>query len=80
MRVLYHPYCSVRALTGLPTQRPRPVCVGTFTGVRSAVAGNIPVIALTVGHPRAKLEAAGATHTVDSFWEVAKLVRESQGE
>lgn len=44
------------------------------------MAGNIPVIALTVGHPRAKLEAAGATHTVDSFWEVAKLVQQSQDE
>lgn len=50
------------------------------SGVRSAVAGDIPVIALTVGHPRARLEAAGATHVVDSFWEVAKLVQESQGE
>lgn len=44
------------------------------------MAGDIPVIALTVGHPRARLEAAGATHVVDSFWEVAKLVQESQGE
>jgi len=44
------------------------------------VAGNIPVIALTVGHPRHRLEAAGATHIVDTFWEVAELVKKSQGE
>lgn len=50
------------------------------SGVQAAVAGNIPVIALTVGHPRQKLEAAGATHIVDTFWEVAELVKQSQKE
>jgi len=50
------------------------------SGVQAAVAGNIPVIALTVGHPRHRLEAAGATHIVDTFWEVAELVKKSQGE
>ena len=46
--------------------------------MQSAVAGGIPVIALTVGHPRATLEAAGATHVVENFWQVAELVKASQ--
>lgn len=50
------------------------------SGVRAAVAGNIPVIALTVGHPRERLEAAGADYIVDTFWEVADLVKKSQEE
>lgn len=47
-------------------------------GIQAAVAAEIPVIALTVGHPRAKLEAAGATHTLDDWFQLAVLVQKTQ--
>lgn len=47
-------------------------------GIQAAVAGDIPVIALTVGHPRAKLEAAKATHVLDNWFELAELVKSTQ--
>ena len=47
-------------------------------GVLAAVAAEIPVIALTVGHPRAKLEMAGATHILDDWFELAELVKSTQ--
>lgn len=46
--------------------------------MKAAVAGEVPVIALTVGHPRAKLEKAGATHIVDDWFELAELVKKTQ--
>ncbi len=52
--------------------------VFTLAGIQAAVAGDIPVIALTVGHPRAKLEAAGATHVLDNFGELFDLVKKTQ--
>jgi phosphoglycolate phosphatase-like HAD superfamily hydrolase len=50
----------------------------TPAGVQAAVAAEIPVIALTVGHPRAKLEKAGATHILDDWFELAELVKSTQ--
>lgn len=52
--------------------------VFTSAGIQAAVAGDIPVIALTVGHPRAKLEAVGATHVLDNFGQLFDLVKKTQ--
>ncbi len=59
-------------------QQPAEFGFHMCTGIKAAVAGEIPVIALTVGHPRAKLEAAGATHVLDNFGELSDLVKKTQ--
>jgi HAD superfamily hydrolase (TIGR01509 family) len=71
------PYLDAAKLLGLGIDEVFAV-EDSPSGIQAAVAGDIPVIALTVGHPRAKLEAARATHVLDNFGELADLVKKTQ--
>lgn len=48
------------------------------SGIASAVAGNIPVIALTTGQTTERLQSCGPTHIVDDFFQLAELVKAAQ--
>ncbi len=44
-------------------------------GIAAGVAAGIPVVAITSGQPRARLEAAGASYIISDFHQLVELTQ-----